>query len=336
MKVDSLYRTVVIQIFPTREQEKLLRRAEVEVLKFINCSRSKLVSLIRKSFENEDISTRSIVLLAHRFTGSLGNKAIIPFDSQNSGFVKDGDNWYVEVKLKRVGGKERILICRPDCKYYECIEEMCSYPFVITRENSQWFVYVSIPVETKSNCLVVGIDFNFRKWVAAPYEGRPIFFDVRSYEEKIERLQKLIGRFYRRREHDKARECYRKICEVVKTTHREFLSRIKRTYGSCTLAAEEVEKMYKLTEKDNKLVNNWLYTKLAMRKFILRAMSKGFEVVEVDPRDTTRKCFRCDNEVQIYGRRKRLIRCTYCGLKDYNRDLNAARNIAKKARLKES
>ena len=139
------------------------------------------------------------------------------------------------------------------------------------------------------------------------------------------------SRLYRRREYDKARECYRKICEVVKTAHCEFLSRIKKMYGSCTLAVEEVEKMYKLTEKDNRLVNNWLYTKLAMRKFILRAMSKGFEVVEVDPRDTTRKCFRCGNEVQIYGRRKRLIRCTCCGLKDYNRDLNAARNIAKKA-----
>jgi transposase len=34
--------------------------------------------------------------------------------------------------------------------------------------------------------------------------------------------------------------------------------------------------------------------------------------------------------VKIYGKHERLIACEKCGYKDYNRDLNSARNIAKK------
>lgn len=60
-------------------------------------------------------------------------------------------------------------------------------------------------------------------------------------------------------------------------------------------------------------------------------MAKGFNVVEVNPAGTTTTCYRCGSKVELYGRRKRLIRCSNCGLKDYNRDLNSARNIAKKA-----
>lgn len=34
------------------------------------------------------------------------------------------------------------------------------------------------------------------------------------------------------------------------------------------------------------------------------------------------------NVNEIYGDHERLFKCPSCGLKDYNRDLNAARNIA--------
>lgn len=118
--------------------------------------------------------------------------------------------------------------------------------------------------------------------------------------------------------------------EIVKLTHGNFLAEIKKRYGICTLAIEDISTMFKLTEKDNAMINNWLYKKTAMRKFVLRAMAKGFQVIEVDPRNTTKTCFRCGSSVKIYGRTKRLIRCDNCGLKDYNRDLNSARNIAKR------
>jgi len=78
------------------------------------------------------------------------------------------------------------------------------------------------------------------------------------------------------------------------------------------------------------MINIWLYKKATLRKFVLRAMAKGFNVVEVNPAGTTKTCFRCGAPVKIYGRNQRLIRCDNCGLKDYNRDLNAARNLVKR------
>ena len=127
------------------------------------------------------------------------------------------------------------------------------------------------------------------------------------------------------------RRSHQKITEIVKQAHGTFLSKLKERYGICTLAIEDVSTMFRLTEKENAMINNWLYKKTAMRKFVLRAMAKGFNVVEVNPAGTTKTCHRCGSEVKIYGRTKRLIRCDNCGLRDYNRDLNSARNIAKRA-----
>ena len=329
MRVHSTYRTVILRVHPTPEQERKLLKAEQSVFEFIEMSRRELQRLLYNKFKNDGIEPRTLELLAQRFTGSMGEKAVIPFDRVNSKFICENGNWYVEVKLARGRNqREKLLLTKPDNDYYDVIENLSKYPFILVRENDKWFVYVSIPVEPSSNGLVVGIDFNMHKWVAAPYEGRPLFFDVRRYEETIEELQRKISRAHQKKDLDRVRKLHQKICETVKHAHGTFLSAIKERYGICTLAVEDVETMFKLTEKDSKMINNWLYAKTAMRKFILRAMAKGFNVVEVDPRGTTRTCHRCGSEVKIYGRRKKLIECPKCGLRDYNRDLNAARNIA--------
>jgi transposase len=167
-------------------------------------------------------------------------------------------------------------------------------------------------------------------WVASPYEGRPVFFDTREYDQKIDRLQRLITRYQKRGEEENVNECFRKMREVVKLAHGNFLARIIDRYGVCNLAIEDIETIYKLTEKDNKMINNWLYSKTALRQFALRAMAKGFNVIEVDPKDTSRICHRCGTPVRIYGKHERLIACEACGYRDYNRDLNSAKNIARK------
>jgi len=153
---------------------------------------------------------------------------------------------------------------------------------------------------------------------------------VREYEEAIDELQRKIGRAYQKKDYERANRLHKKITEIVKNAHGTFLSKLKERYGICTLAIEDISTMFRLTEKGNTMINNWLYKKTAMRKFVIRAMAKGFNVVEVNPAGTTRTCHRCGAEVRVYGRRQRLVRCDNCGLKDYNRDLNSARNIAKK------
>ena len=332
MRVHSLYRTVILQAFPTPSQEKKLKKAEESVFKFLELSRRELQKLLYHKFKNDGIEPRMLSLLTQRFTGSLGEKAILCFDKDNSKFVNGDGVWFVEVKLaKGRNSREKILIAKSDSEYYDIIQDLSKFPFVIVRENDKWFVYVSISVEPSTNGKIVGIDFNVGKWVASPYEGRPLFFDVREYEANIDDLQRKISRAYQKKNYERANELYQKMTEIVKQAHGNFLKAIKERYGICTLAIEDVSTMFKLTEKENTMINNWLYKKTALRKFVLRAMAKGFNVVEVNPAGTTKTCHRCDAEVKIYGRRQRLIKCDNCGLKDYNRDLNSARNIAKKA-----
>jgi len=332
MRVDSEYRTVILRAYPTEEQEELLKKAEELVLKFLKLSKNELQKLLYHKFKESGIDPRTLSLLAKRFTGSLGEKAILCFDKHNSKFVNENGIWFVEVKLfKGKNAREKILIAKSKNEYYDVIQHLTKYPFTMVRENDKWFVYVSIPVKPQSNGLVVGIDFNLNKWVAAPVEGRPLFFDVSEYTKKIDRLQRLISRAQSKGDKERAREYHKRIFDIVKLAHGNFLKAIKERYGICTLAIENISTMFKLTDKGNAMINNWLYKKTAMRKFVLRAMAKGFIVKEVNPKGTTKTCFRCGSPVKIYGRSKRLIRCDNCGLKDYNRDLNAARNIAKKA-----
>ena len=328
LRVNTVYRTVILRAYPSRSQEKVLLRCEQSVFKFIGMSRYELQKLlyhkIKPSFEG---SMRTLALLVQRFTGSMGNKAIIPFDEDNSRFIQDNGFWFVEIQAYK-GRKKRIRIpiAKTNISYYDVIKDMSGFPFYLVRENDQWFVYVSIPVEKRINKTVVGVDFNFHKWVAASYEGRPLFFDVRSYVSRIDRIQRIISRKHRRGE--PVNELYRKIMDLVKLAHGNFLSRIMDRWSICTLAIEEIDAMFKMQKFDSKMLNNWLYTKTAFRKFSIRAMAKGFRVVEVDPRDTSRRCHRCGQKGIIYGKHGRLFKCPYCGLVDYNRDLNAARNIS--------
>lgn len=334
MRVNTKYRTAIIRLYPTPKQEALLRKAEEEVLKFLGLSRLELQKLLYHKMKEAgvELSMYTLSLLTQRFTGSLGEKAVIPFDTDyNARFVNEDGIWFVEAQLfKGKGNRICIPIAKTELPYYEAIGEIQGLPFVITRENSDWFAYVSIPVKTEPNGLVVGVDFNLRMWVASPYEGRPVFFDVRKYDQKIDRLQRLRTRYQKKGEGESVNECFRKMREIVKLAHGNFLAKIIERYGVCNLAIEDIETIYKLTEKDNRMINNWLYSKTALRQFALRAMAKGFNVIEVDPKDTSRLCHRCGNPITIYGKHERLVACEACGYKDYNRDLNSARNIARR------
>jgi len=320
-----------LKLEPTPSQEKVLKGCEEESFKFLSLSREKLKQLLYHELKDEvKLSRRTLALLIQRFTGSMGGKTIIPFDEDNSKFVKEDGFWFVEIQPFKGRGRIKIPVARTEVPYYSVIQELQGYPFYITRENVDWFAYISIPAPNNSNGTVIGIDFNLKKWVATPYQGKPQFFDAEKYEGEIDRLQKLIARYQSRGESEKVKECHEKIQEQVKLAHGNFLKLIRDTWDVCNLAIEDVEVMFKLREKDSQVINNWLYRKAALRQFALRAMAKGFNIIEVNPEGTSKICHRCGSPVKIYGKHKRLITCEKCGYKDYNRDLNAARNIAKK------
>ncbi|MEM1564288.1 MAG: hypothetical protein QW161_06435, partial [Candidatus Bathyarchaeia archaeon] len=304
MKLEPNYRTVILQCFPSERQVGLLSRAEASVLRFLGISRLTLQKLLYHKFleSGDEIDPRMLSLLCKRFTGSLGEKAVLVFDKDNSKFVNDGGFWFVEVKLQKgVGQRIRIPIAKTEVKYYDVINEISHLPFMLVRENDKWFLYVSVKCSEKPNGKIIGVDFNFDKWVAAPYEGQPIFFNASRYSRKVDEIQRRISRWQsiislnKNKEkvalaEERIRYLHDVRSRVVALAHGEFLARIREKYGVCTIGVEEVTTMYKLRDKGSRILNNWLYSKTSLRKFILRAMAKGFNVVEVNPEDTSSTC----------------------------------------------
>ena len=351
MRINAVYRTAILQMDPDKKMAAELKRSMTWVQEFLSMSRTEIQMLLYNKWKEMNIpmSTRITAQLMQRFSGAATgrDKRFLYVYNENARFVFDKE-WFLEVQLHSKTGKHpdpriRIPVYRTELPYYDDIKDMIGYGITITEEGEKWFAYVQIPVEShedewKEN--VVGIDFNFRKWVAARLDGRPLLFSVKQYTERIDQIYRLISR----KQSEMRREFYPEKKDgidmelknlyglrdfAVKEAHGNFLSEIKRQFGFCTLAVEDVSTMFRLGEHDRVMTNSWLYKKTALSQFQLRAMAHGFNVVEVNPSFTSQVCYRCGHIGISYGKGERLFRCTKCDLRDYHRDINAARNIAK-------
>ncbi|MCW7078598.1 MAG: RNA-guided endonuclease TnpB family protein [Canidatus Methanoxibalbensis ujae] len=75
--------------------------------------------------------------------------------------------------------------------------------------------------------------------------------------------------------------------------------------------------------KLNRRLHTWSFQKL--QQYIeYKANLEGIPIVYVNPKNTSKRCYRCRHVAQVNGRE---FRCPKCGLV-YNRDLNATINIA--------
>jgi hypothetical protein len=350
MKVHSAYRTVILQMKPDLAAQKELRKVMEWVQSFLDMSRIDIQGMLYRKWKDMGIpmSTRIVALLTQRFAGAVTgkDKRFLYLYGENSRFVYDRE-WFLEAQLHSKDGKHvppriRIPVYKTEVPYYADIQDMAGYPVMVTEEGEKWFAYVQIPVEFDDRGIegkVIGIDFNFNKWVAAPASGKPLMFDASGYGAEIDRISAQISQkqSYIRRTNAPDRlavlereinDLYALRTAVVKRAHGNFIAAIKDKFGNCTLAVEEVATMFRLGNKDSGLTNNWLYKKTALSQFQLRAMSHGFNVMEVNPSYTSQACHRCRHAGITYGKGKRLFHCPHCGLTDYHRDVNAARNIA--------
>lgn len=335
---------------PDMKMAKELRQSMEWVQSFLNMSRTEIQKMLYNKWKQQNIpmSTRITALLMQRFSGAATgkDKKFLYVYNENARFVLDKE-WFLEIQLHSKTGKHpdpriRIPVHKTEVPYYADIQDMQGYGITITEEAEKWFAYVQIPVESHEaewEQSVIGIDFNFKKWVAAGREGRPLLFEVKEYSDRIDRNYKLISRKQAelRKEYDpdKNENLNRELNElyfnrncVVKEAHGNFISEIKDKFGFSTLVVEDVSKMFKFGEHDKGMTNNWLYKKTALSQFQLRAMAHGFHVVEVNPSYTSQVCHKCGHIGMSYGKGNRLFKCTTCGLKDYHRDINASRNLA--------
>jgi len=84
----------------------------------------------------------------------------------------------------------------------------------------------------------------------------------------------------------------------------------------------------KVGKRHRKRLHKWAYRDL-INKIVYKAKLHGVPVVFVNPKGSSRTCSRCGSIGRLKGR---IFACRKCGLM-LDRDLNAARNIAKRAFL---
>jgi len=101
----------------------------------------------------------------------------------------------------------------------------------------------------------------------------------------------------------------------------------ERRYG---IAIENLKGLRrgKVGKRHRKRLHKWAYRDL-INKIVYKAKLHGVPVVFVNPKGTSRTCSRCGAKGKI---KSRMFVCPKCGLK-LDRDLNASRNIAKRAFL---
>jgi transposase len=76
----------------------------------------------------------------------------------------------------------------------------------------------------------------------------------------------------------------------------------------------------------------WAHQELANGIFACQIEWNGYKLVKVDPRGTTHTCSQCGVPVKDNGRQRKIF-CPTCYPKGLDRDLNGARNIAKRYML---
>ena len=189
MRVSTTYRTAILQMKPDRGMIGELRKSMDWVQSFLEMSRNEIQMMLYNKWKelNIPMSTRITALLMQRFSGaSTGkDKRFLYVYDANSRFVFDKE-WFLEVQLHSKTGKHpdpriRIPVHKTEVPYYADIKDMVGYGITITEEAEKWFAYVQIPVdahEEEWTEKVVGIDFNFRKWVAAMPDRKPLLFNA--------------------------------------------------------------------------------------------------------------------------------------------------------------
>ena len=208
----------------------------------------------------------------------------------------------------------------------------------VFRRNGEWYIHITVfkEVEIKesySHALAVDIGERVMACVCGTWNSlKPIF-----YGKEIRGIRRHYA-WLRRRLQEK--KLLKKVKEIGNKEHRivnDILHKISREIVNIAKEHNAVIVMGKLNgirkaaqnkgKRMRRLINSWAYYRL--QKYIeYKALWEGIKVIYIDERETSIICHRCGAR----GKRKtqRCFECLNCGLRDFNADLNGARNILKR------
>jgi len=218
-------------------------------------------------------------------------------------------------------------------KKYKWKEVFVSYRY------GKFYVSIVFEVEYKPYFPqgAIGLDVNLRKLVY--YDGKKVrredtpFVKALSLRAKAEEIQRKYPKRWRynKRILNRVTSLYRKAKNVVIDGSRKFAKGLV-LFALKKKDAIELEELTGLIEelrsmnKQNRWKTLYLDYRTLQNSIITKAIEYNVPVVFIDPRGTSKLCYRCGTELVFYGR---LGVCHRCGF-IVDRDKNASMNIYKR------
>jgi len=208
----------------------------------------------------------------------------------------------------------------------------------VFRKNEDWYIHITVHKEVNlkesyDHVLAVDIGERVMACVCGTWNSlKPIFYgrEIRGIrrhyawlrrrlqERKLLKKVKQIGNKERRIVNDLLHKISREIVNLAKEHNAVIV--MGNLKGIRQHAKNKGKRM-------RRLINSWAYYRL--QKYIeYKALWEGIKVIYIDERGTSTTCHRCGAK----GRRKTqgCFECPNCGLRDFNTDINGARNILKR------
>jgi len=209
----------------------------------------------------------------------------------------------------------------------------------VSYRNGKFYVSIVFEVEYKPYFPLgaIGLDVNLVKLVY--YDGRKVrredtpFIKALSLRAKAEEIQRKYPKRWRynNRILNRVRELHRKGKNIVIDESRKFAKKLvlfvlKKKYAieleELTGLIEELRNM----NKQNRWKTMYLDYRTLQNAIITKAIEYNVPVIFIDPKGTSKLCYRCDTELVFYGRLGVCPKCRFIA----DRDKNAAMNIHKR------
>jgi len=206
---------------------------------------------------------------------------------------------------------------------------------LIYRKGRFWLhVVVTLPdVEVVPNGDVVGVDFGITRPAVASNNK---FFGNRSWKA-VERRYFRLKRALQSKGSDSAKRHLKKLAHKVsrfRSNCDHVVSRqlVQSVTPGTLIVIENLMEIRSNTKQRSKqqkrAMHQWSFNRLR-DLLTYKADAHGCAVVGVDPRDTSKSCFRCGYVNRSNRRSQSRFKCKNCGF-ELNADLNGSRNIAER------
>jgi len=212
---------------------------------------------------------------------------------------------------------------------------------IIKRIGKDWYAFLSINVPEKEPVKpigAIGVDLGYYNLlVASDEKGREVMrvqgdalIKHKEHLEKLtarrqQRLMKKFGIYAKTNHKDK-----KFVNDLNHKIAKELVLKAKQLNRAIVLEKLKGLRRQKRPKQLRKILHRWSYADL-IAKITYKAKLHGVPVIFVSPRGTSKTCSNCGYYVKGF-KNERMFKCPKCGFQ-LDRDLNAARNIAKRAFL---